>query len=190
MKNNIIKDALVLFAITLCAGLLLGLTYTVTKEPIAEQQIKIRDAALNSVIKDATFEESDKDLSSEPVLTQIFTAKKGDDIAGYAFKLVTSEGYGGAIELIVGISMEGTVSGIDIIKHSETPGLGANADNDSFKDQFIDKPTKELTVVKSGASTDTEIDSLSGATITSRAVTNAVNVAIDYFNTNLSKGAQ
>lgn len=190
MKNNIVKDALILFAITVCAGLLLGLTYTVTKEPIAMQQIKIRDAALNSVIKDADFEQIEEDLSKQPVITEIYEASRNDEVVGYAFKLVTKEGYGGDIELIVGINADSTISGIDIIKHSETPGLGANADNDKFKDQFVAKPTKQLTVVKDGADTDTEIDSLSGATISSRAVTNAVNEASDYFNSNFSKGAQ
>ncbi|GMQ56115.1 RnfABCDGE type electron transport complex subunit G [Vallitalea sediminicola] len=190
MKNNIVKDALILFAITVCAGLLLGLTYTVTKDPIADQQIKIRDAALNSVIKDATFQQVEEDLSEQPVISEIYLANGDDEILGYAFKLVTKEGYGGEIELIVGINSNGTIAGIDIIKHSETPGLGANADSDKFKDQFKEKPTEQLTVVKDGADTDDEIDALSGATISSRAVTNAVNVAIDYFNNNFSKGAQ
>ncbi|MCT4598231.1 MAG: RnfABCDGE type electron transport complex subunit G [Vallitalea sp.] len=190
MKSNIIKDALILFAITLIAGLLLGGTYTITEEPIKDQQIKIRNKALNSVIENATFEKSTVDLENESSITELFVAKKGEDIVGYAFKLATKEGYGGVIELVVGINIDGTVSGIDITKHSETPGLGANADKDSFKNQFKGKPTQQLTVVKNGATSDTEIDSLSGATISSRAVTNAVNVAINYFNTNLSKGAQ
>ncbi len=82
------------------------------------------------------------------------------------------------------------VSGIDIIKHSETPGLGAKADQPAFKDQFKGKPTEDLVVVKTGASSDEEIDSISGATITSRAVTNAVNEASAYYNEHLSKGAK
>jgi electron transport complex protein RnfG len=190
MKNNIIKDALILFAITVCSGLLLGLTYTVTKEPIAMQQIKIRDAALNSVIEEATFEQIDQDLSKQPIITEIYEAHRNNEIVGYAFKLVSEEGYGGNIELIVGINIDSTISGIDIIKHNETPGLGANADNDKFKNQFVGKPTKQLNVVKDGADTDTDIDALSGATISSKAVTNAVNIATNYFNSNFSKGAQ
>lgn len=190
MKNKIIKDALILFAITVCAGLLLGLTHTVTEKPIAEQQIKIRDAALNSVLNDCQFTPVEADLSEQPVIREIYLAKKNDEINGYAFKLVTKEGYGGEIELIVGINSDATISGIDIIKHSETPGLGANADSDKFKNQYKGKPTEQLTVVKGGGASDTEIDALSGATISSRAVTNAVNVASQYFNDNFSEGAQ
>jgi electron transport complex protein RnfG len=190
MKNNIIKDALILFAITVISGLLLGFTYTVTKDPIAEQQIKIREKALNSVIENAKFEDVNIDLDKDSVIVDIFEAKRDNEIVGYAFKLATKEGYGGTIELIVGINTDSTVSGIDIIKHSETPGLGAKSDKNSFKDQFKGKPTKPLTVVKDKADTDTEIDSISGATISSRAVTNAVNLAIEYYNNNLSKGAQ
>lgn len=190
MKSNIIKDALILFAITVCSGLLLGFTHTVTEKPIQEQQIKIRKEALNSVLSDSTFEQVEAELTEESVIKEIYLAKRNDEIIGYAFKLITKEGYGGEIELIVGINSNATISGIDIIKHSETPGLGANADGDKFKDQYKGKPTNQLSVVKDGADSDTEIDAISGATISSRAVTNAVNVASKYFNDNFSQGAQ
>lgn len=190
MKNSIIKDALILFAITIIAGLLLGLTYTVTKEPIEQQKIKTRDDALKNVLGDAEFTEIDETLPEGSKIINIFSAKKDGQIAGYAFKLETKEGYGGKIEIIVGIETSGVVSGIDIIKHSETPGLGAKADQPAFKDQFKGKPTEDLVVVKTGASSDEEIDSISGATITSRAVTNAVNEASAYYNEHLNKGAK
>ncbi|QUI23325.1 RnfABCDGE type electron transport complex subunit G [Vallitalea pronyensis] len=190
MKNSIIKDALILFTITIVAGLLLGLTFSITKEPITQQKIKTRDAALKTVLGDADFQEMDTTLSEASNITNIFSAKKEGKLSGYAFKLETKEGYGGKIEIIVGIEISGVVSGIDIIKHSETPGLGAKADKDPFKDQFKGKPTENLVVIKAGTPGNDEIDSISGATITSRAVTDAVNDASAYYNEHLSKGAK
>ena len=87
----------------------------------------------------------------------------------------------------MGIDVSGTVTGIQILEHSETPGLGANASNPSFTDQFIGK-TETLTVVKGEASANT-ISAISGATITSRSVTESVNTALTYFQEILKGGA-
>jgi len=185
--NETVKNALILFAITLIAGALLGATYAITKEPIAQQQIIQRDKALNAVISDATFAELDLNVNDYPKIQSVFEAKMGDEVAGYAFKLMTKEGYGGEIQLVVGISNDGEVTGIDIIKHSETPGLGAKADEDEFKSNFEGKPTTTLSVVKGNATSDDEIVAIGGATITSSAVTGAVNEAIDFYNNELAK---
>lgn len=190
MKNSIIKDALILFAITLVAGILLGATYEITKEPIMRQKVKTRDAALKTVLGEADFKEEPVVLPKDAMIKNVFTATRNDEVIGYAFKVESEEGYGGNIEVIVGIDMDGKISGIDVIKHSETPGLGAKADQDSFKDQYKGKPATELTVVKGGAAGDSEIDSIGGATITSRAVTGTVNAASQYFNEHFSKGAE
>lgn len=190
-KDNILKNAMVLFAITLIAGLLLGLTYSATKEPIAEQQIIKRNQALNNVLSDATFVvDESADTSSYEKITDVYIAENNNETVGYCFQLATKEGYGGVIELVVGISLEGKITGIDIIKHAETPGLGALADGDKFKGQYVEKPATNLNVVKGGADQESEIDAIGGATITSVAVTNAVNEAIGYFNDHLAKGAQ
>lgn len=187
-KDNIVKNALILFAITVVAGMLLGLTYSVTEEPRAEQAIKQRDRALNSVIADATFEElEDVVLDDYNKIRSIFVANKDGEIAGYAFNLGTKEGYGGLIELVVGIDTAGNITGIDVMKHNETPGLGAKADEGEFKNEFVNKPAATLEVVKGSATSETEIASIGGATITSKAVTYAVNEAIEYYNNELAK---
>lgn len=193
MKTSlIIKNALILFAITLIAGGLLGLTYNATADARAHQAKLKTDVALNAVLSDSAFTEID-DLSDSDVIANIYVGNTSEDgsgeLTGYAFKLETTEGYGDKITLMVGFKADGTISGIDIISHTETPGLGAKADEDGFKSQFPGKAIQTLTVIKGGGSQPQDIDAIGGATITSSAVTKAVNEAIDYYNTNLVKGA-
>lgn len=191
-KDDTIKNALILFVITIVAALILGFSYNITLEPIAAQELKTRDTALNSVMPNATFTEIPIENTQEyQKLMNVFEAK--DDtgtLLGYAFKLGTKEGYSDIIELIVGIDLEGNITGIDIIKQNETPGLGAKADDESFKSQYIGKVADVLEVVKQSSTNEQDILAISGATITSKAVTNAVNEGSNYFNTILKKGGQ
>lgn len=187
--NETLKNALILFAITLVASVLLAVASQVTAEPIEVQKAKQRDEAFAAVIPNATFEElTDVSLDGYEKIDAIYAAMDGDEVIGYTFKMITNEGYSAGIEMVVGISTEGVVTGIDVMKHSETPGLGAKADEEPFKGQYIEKPLTDLTVVKGAASADTEISAISGATITSRAVTNAVNDAIKFYNETLKEG--
>ena len=87
------------------------------------------------------------------------------------------------MSISVGIELDGTIKGIEFLSISETPGLGMNATKDTFKNKFAGKKAESLTVTKSGSAGDSEIDAMSGATITSNAVTNAVNAAL-YFAAN------
>lgn len=186
--KELIKNALILFAITLVGTVMLAVAYQVTAEPIRIQQAKQTADANATVMPDVEFEMlEDADLTGYEKINSIFTAKKDGEIVGYTFKLITDEGYSAGLEAIVGINLEGNITGIDIIKSSETPGLGAKADLPEFKNQFIDKKPIELSVVKGATSNENEVSAISGATITSRAVTNAVNEAINYFNSELSK---
>ena len=100
---------------------------------------------------------------------------------GYVITVTNHEGYGGDIKVSTGIFSDGTVKGIEMLSIGETAGLGMKATEDDFKDQFKDKLVELFTVTKSGSSNDSEIDALSGATITSNAVTNAVNSALVYY---------
>src|SRR3712207_8052036 len=90
--------------------------------------------------------------------------------------------------MMVGITTDGKVSGIKILSHSETPGLGANAETPQFSGQYKDKPAKELEVVKGTASADNQIAAITGATITSKAVTKGVNEAIEFYDSKLKGG--
>lgn len=185
--KEIIKNGLILFAITVIAGSLLGLTYEVTKQPIVDAQNEKTSEALQHIFPDHTFGVDMLTVSEDlidiyPFITGYYDVYDGTTLVGYAFKMVTPEGYGGDIELLVGVHKDGYITGVDIIKHAETPGLGAKASEPEFKDQFIDKALTELTVVKTSPAEDHDIQAISAATISSRAITVAVNQAVDYYN--------
>ncbi len=195
-KNMILKDALILTVITLIAGGLLGLVYEVTKKPIANQQEKAKQEAYKAVFEDADsfevrVEAEDADLA-EALKEQGFEAQKINEIMeakdasgetlGYAVNVTTSEGYGGDITFSMGVQLDGTLNGISILSISETAGLGMNATKDEFKNQFSDKNAEAFEVTKAGASDENEINAISGATITSKAVTGGVNAGICAFN--------
>lgn len=175
-----------LLIITLCAGLILGAVYTVTKDPIAEQQLLIADESRKMVLPEAdSFAQVDvqgviEEGAEYGEIEEIYAGlNPAGDILGYTFAIRT-RGYSANLCLTVGIDTAGVVQGVDISSHEETPGLGANATNVDFLGQYVgaDGP---LTVVKTPTGQTGEVQALTGATITSRAVTNAVNMARDFF---------
>ena len=200
--NKILKNTLILTAITVVAGLLLGVVYGVTKEPIARTQENTKQAAFRSVLADAdsfeTVDGLDTDAAAALLKENGYTS---DDIAevaegkdasgetiGYVINVTSHEGYGGDIELSVGILSDGTVKGIEMLSISETAGHGMKAKEADFKDQFKDKQVEKFTYTKTGESGDDMIDAISGATITTNAVTNAVDSALVYFQNELGGG--
>ena len=196
--NKIIKNALILAAITLIAGLLLGAAHQVTLEPIQKQQEKEKQESCQNVFPEAaSFEEVTMSDAEKAELTAAlighgFEAQTIDelllakDASGATIGLVeiisTTEGYGGGMQFSMGIASDGTTKGISFLSLSETAGLGMRADTDDFKNQFKDKNVEAFSYTKSGASADDEIDALSGATLTTNAVTNGVNAGICCFN--------
>ena len=173
---NIIKTAVILFLITGIAALILAVVNNFTAPIIAENSAKKQAAAMQNVLKDAEFsEENLAENVDDPEISEIYKAQKDGSAAGYVV-MVNPNGYNGAISMVVGIDAEGKVSGIDIISQSETAGLGANCVKDEFKDQFVGK-SGEISVVKNDPK-DNEIDAITSATITSKAVTSGVNKAL------------
>lgn len=197
MKNKIIKDALALTLITLVAGVALGGVYEITKDPIARQEAQAKAEAYEQVFTDAAaFEEVKMDdtliqtirdqLDQEGYKAQsIEEVMRAEDqsgeILGYAFTVVTSEGYGGDIRFSMGVQNDGTLNGISILSIGETAGLGMNADTPAFKDQFVGKQVEQLQYTKNGATQDDEINAISGATVTTNAMTNGVNAGLCAF---------
>ena len=196
-KLGFMKDALILFAITLVAGACLGGVYTITKEPIAAAQLEAKKRAYRTVLSDAAdFEEAADGYAAaiekanaelgglsygNVVIDECVNGVDGSGNAlGYVVTATSKDGYGGNITVSVGITSEGEVKGIEFLTLAETAGLGMNANKPEWKAQYANKTVDEFTVTKSGASADNEIDAISGATITSRAVTGAVNSAL-YF---------
>lgn len=172
--KDILKPALILFAICLVVTALLAGTNLLTKDKIAEQSALEAEQSRKVVLSDAdSFEEADG----------YYIGKANNETVGYVFQ-TEAKGYGGAVKVMTGISADGQITGVVILEHSETPGLGANAEKASFTDQFKQAvPENGITLVKNKAPSDGEIEAMTGASITSRAVTNAVNEAITKYNT-------
>ena len=185
MKENI-RLGLILLLITGIAGFLLGGAYEITKAPIATAIDADKQAAMKEILPTADkFENADVNIEGNEKISEVNVGLKGTEIAGYAIK-VAPKGYAGPVEIMVGISTDGKVTGIKILSHTETPGLGANAPKPKFSGQFKDKPTKDkLEVVKIAPSKENQIQAITGATITSKAVTLGVNDAIDFYNSSL-----
>ncbi|WP_367565475.1 RnfABCDGE type electron transport complex subunit G [Lacrimispora sp.] len=197
MKNGgYMKDALVLFVITLISGFLLGGVYQMTKEPIEKANLAANLAAYKTVFPEAAdfqsvdgseeaIESCNADLVSGQFgnagVDQVLQAVDGSgNGAGYVITSYSEDSYSGLVRLSVGIKADGSISGVELLEISDTPGLGLKAAEPDFKNQYVGKNTESLTVVKSGNAGDAEINSISGATITSSAVTNAVNAALYY----------
>ena len=191
--KKIIKDTLALALITIVAGLALGAVYMITKDPIAKQNEKIKIAAYNSVFAELdSYKEYDdvKELSNvlsekgikAVELNEVVYAydKDGKDI-GVIITVTDKEGYGGNIKMTVGIDMEGTITGLEILEISETAGLGMKAADKEFRNQFVGINADEVVYTKSGKTEANEIDAISSATITTNAVTNGVNGAITVY---------
>lgn len=191
-KKSMIKDALILFVITLVAGLLLGFVYDVTKEPIAQQKAKAKAEACKNVFAEA---ESFEAVMSEDGPTAYFVAGQDSNVdidevmqaldssgqlLGYVITVTDHEGYGGDIQFSMGVTLDGTLNGISLLSISETAGLGMKA-GDVLVPQFADKKVEYFTYTKSGSASDSEIDAISGATITTNAVVNGVNGGLLFF---------
>lgn len=187
--KGIVKVGLILFAITAISALILAVVNNVTAPVIAANNAKKQAEAMQKVIPGAAGF-SDENLAMKFLLSsgdsagklsnisQIFEAKDSNgNTAGYAV-MVNPNGYGGGISMVVGVSEDGTVTGVDIISQSETAGLGARCTEDGFKAQFTGKKAN-ITVAKGGNGDENSIDAISSATITSKAVTSGVNAAID-----------
>ena len=187
-KSAMIKDALILFAITVVAGLLLGVVYDVTKEPIAQQKAKAKQEACANVFAEAETFETVTDLDGVAVsdnidgvdIDEVMRALDGDETLGYVITVTDHEGYGGDIQFSMGVTLDGTLNGISLLSISETAGLGMKA-GDVLVPQFENKKVEQFTYTKSGATNDSEIDAISGATITTNAVVNGVNAGLTYF---------
>ena len=110
------------------------------------------------------------------------------NVLGYVITVTTKGGYGGDIRFTMGVRADGTVNGISLLSISETAGLGMRAE-EVLKPQFADKNVDKFEYTKSGASADNQIDAISGATITTNAVTNGVNAGLYYFQTVLGGGS-
>lgn len=202
MNKKIVHDALVLTAFTVVLGFVLGLVHGITKAPIEKADAATAQAAYQKVFEDASefepYADFDKDAATALLdengysdeITDVEVAKgsDGSDL-GYVITVTAKDGSQANITFSVGITNDGTVNGYSITSISETPGLGDKAKNEEFYSQFEGKQVDSFEVVKQAPSADNQIEAISGATITSKAMTNGVNACITYFQNELSGGA-
>ena len=182
--KDVLVTTLKLFIICAIAAALLGVVYQVTEEPIATQQLEAANAARMEALPDAVdFEEFDAEAikadENFAIVDEVYIGKdaSGEDVG--ATVKVTTKGFAAGLELTIGISNDGTVTGMRVNSHGETAGLGANATKPEFYAQFNGMAADgSLAVTKDGG----EVVSLTGATITSRAVTDAINVAANCYS--------
>lgn len=195
--KGMIKDSLILFAITIVAGLLLGYVNEVTKTPIAQAKEKAKQEAYQNVFVGAdSFENvgevdmnvlQQNEISGVDVDEVMYAKDSNGNLLGYVLTITDHEGYGGDIQFSMGITLDGTLNGISLLSISETAGLGMEAEP-LLVPQFADKKVDRFTYTKTGASEsdDTQIDAISGATITTKAIVNGVNAGLVYFQEVLS----
>ncbi|MCR5526060.1 MAG: RnfABCDGE type electron transport complex subunit D [Lachnospiraceae bacterium] len=201
-KSSIIPvPVIVLGAIAIIAGLLLSSVYETTKETIEQQNIAKNMESYKAVMPDAETFENDETMTAavdalngevygtdfgNVLINSVVAGKDSSgNTVGYVVSVSSKDGFDGQITLSAGISLDGTLNGIAFTELNETAGMGMRADEDEFKGQFVGRTASKFTLNKAGGSTaDDEINSISGASITSGAVVNAVNAALDFVAAN------
>lgn len=182
-KKFTAKDILIptvsLFVICLVVTALLAVTNMLTAPQIQKLSKETEDKTKAEVLASADEFSDALTVSADGKDYTYYEGTASGDTIGYVFK-TSAKGYGGDIDLMVGIDTSGKVTGVSILSISETAGLGMNAKNESFINQYIGK-SGTIGVSKNGAS-DTEIQALTGATITSKAVTSEVNTALSLYS--------
>ena len=175
----LLKPSLTLLITSAVIIAMLSIVHSLTLEPIERQSIAQRDTAMRQVLPQADeYAEFEGELSGG--ITAIFQGFSGGEPIGFVLA-VSSQGYSGPVDIMVGISSEDqAISGVRILRHSETPGLGALIARDSFYLRFDGRDIVPIMVVRSSPGEHT-IDAITSATISTRAVTNSVNEAIEWY---------
>lgn len=197
-KNDMAKNTFILFGFALVAALALSFFNEITKEKIADLEAKSQAEAYEKVLpgvsefKSIALGEADEksleifetasdvlnkngyvNVTVEDVVVGIDQSGK---IVGYVGK-VTVKGYN-RLTLTFGYSLDGVCTGLEFLKLEETAGMGMKAADDAFKGQFVGRNVSEFVLVKNGASSENEIDAISGASITSNAVVKGINAGM------------
>ena len=183
--SNIIKPAIVLLLICVVAAGALGYVNQITLAPIAAQEKSANEASMKEVLPDAASFGDTTEVTEGNITAVTPALDASGKVIGYAVAMNT-KGFSAGLKLMFGVDTQNTITGLSVVDcSSETPGLGANAANDSFKAQFAGK-SGSVAVTKDGG----DIEALTGATITSRAVANAASEALAYVSANAAANTQ
>ncbi|TVR69295.1 MAG: RnfABCDGE type electron transport complex subunit G [Spirochaetaceae bacterium] len=189
LESTLPNMFIVLTVIALLSGSLLALTYARTAPILEEQARQRRIRAVAEVVPEFDNAPTEESFSpeSDPG-TEIFPARRGEQSVGYAVRVRTDAAYGGTLEVMVGFDADGAVSGLSILSHQETPGLGAKITDSAFRRTFEGlRPAEETVAVVQDGGT---VDSITAATISSRAVADAVQRGWNALEEALDGGAQ
>lgn len=190
IKSTFINLLLTLAIVTLVAALSLGYVYQWTKEPIAQAQMAKQLKAIESVVKgydnNPVLEKYKMATPDGKDSLEFFPAKKEGELIGVAIKTKSGKGYSGDIWIMVGFNLAGEIQNVFVIEHKETPGLGSKMTAPSFVNQFLGKNPEQmkLKVKKDGG----DVDAITGATISSRAYSEAIQLAFDTFKSSIEDG--
>ncbi len=179
--KDILKPTAILFIICVVVSAALGGTNLLTEDKIAEQAALKAEESRKLVLPGVeSFEEVE--LPADWEGSPVYKGTANGTTVGYVLE-TSAKGYGGDVEIVTGISAAGEITGVEILSHSETPGLGANAEKEEFRDQYKQAvPDDGIQVVKYQTPAEGQIEAMTGATITSTAVTNAVNQAVEQYH--------
>jgi electron transport complex protein RnfG len=196
MKKNMLKNGLTLALFAVVTTGLIALTFFGTKQQIAQQQqqkllgilnaVIAKDTYTNDIQHDCSIVRSQQYLGSDEE-KHIYRARKDRQAVAAAIETTAPDGYSGKIQLVVGVAGNGTVTGVRVLEHKETPGLGDKIDlriSDwilSFNDLSLDQDNDRRWAVKKDGG---RFDQFTGATITPRAVVQAVKRAVEYYQAN------
>lgn len=198
MKNNLVKLGGILCIISAIAAGVLAFTNNVTKDKIAlaeelassgpeVAQAVIPGAVSFELSEDTALIEKIKAANDKFIELRICKDESGKEL-GYGIRtLSTVPGYGGDIEMFLGVSAEGKILGMKVVAHGETAGLGTKMLEPKFQDQFLGKDTSTEIKVSKNSPKDDEILAISGATRSSKSITSAINNAMSIFNQFLKK---
>ncbi|MBN2184207.1 MAG: RnfABCDGE type electron transport complex subunit G [Candidatus Krumholzibacteriota bacterium] len=187
--KEIFRLCMVLTVIAAISAGVLAFVNQETAEPIAKAELEEKMAAVRAILPEFD-NEPDKDMvtikmeNGEEV--EIYRGRKDGGIVGVAFEVVAPDGYSGDIRFMVGVNIDGVVQGIAILKHLETPGLGAKITEADFKDRYRGKSLgdpENWAVTKDGGT----FVPITGATISSRAITKATHKGLEFFKQNRSE---
>ena len=201
-KFTIPKPAITLCVITLVAGAALSGVYALTKDTIAAQKLAKEQESYKAVCAEATEFVNDEaidakiaelaggiygtDFGKAYINKALIGKNAAGETVGYVISATSGDGFDGNIVMSIGLDVNGVVTGIEFTTISETAGMGMKVTEAEFKDQFLGDDVDSFVVNKAGGSTEpNQIDSVAGATISSRAVTNAVNAARDFYAANM-----
>jgi len=179
-KDSLMQMVIVLTLTCLIAGVCLSYTYNKTKDGIARAELDAKLKSVRKVLPAFDGEPEQRTLTINGEEKTFYIGRKEGRVVGVAASS-SALGYGGTLNILVGIDVEGAITRVVLLEHQETPGLGSKAEGEDFLNQFKGKLLVTLSDELKGKKDGGDIDSITAATITSRAVAQAATKASRFF---------